>query len=69
MKSYERPRVWLATHEPFTPDNFMLTPKLSLRRNNVHNYYQNAIDKAFLGGSDSAGVEVPRISGATTADE
>lgn len=49
MKVYERPRGWVATTEPFTPDNFMLTPKLSLRRNNVWNTYGPIIEKLYSG--------------------
>lgn len=49
MKAFERPRGWVATLEPFTPDNFMLTPKMSLRRNNVLAAYLTLINELYDG--------------------
>ena len=43
MKNFEAPRKWMYLTEPFTPDNQMLTPKMSLRRNNVLKVYSDLL--------------------------
>ncbi len=35
LKAYERPKKWLPLATPFSPDNQMLTAKMSMRRNNI----------------------------------
>jgi long-chain acyl-CoA synthetase len=47
MKSYERPLRWAAIFEPFSQENQMLTPKMSLRRNNVVKAYKDLIDELY----------------------
>ena len=49
MKSYERPQKWLPIMEPFSQENQMLTPKMSLRRNNVLKAYESLIDDMYSG--------------------
>jgi len=49
MKSYERIHIWSAIAEPFSQENQMLTPKMSLRRNNVAKVYQHLIDDMYEG--------------------
>jgi long-subunit acyl-CoA synthetase (AMP-forming) len=49
MKSYERPSTWLPIIHPFSQENQMLTPKMSLRRNTVVKAYQNQIDQLLKG--------------------
>jgi len=43
LKSYERPHGWVAIPEPFSQENQMLTPKMSIRRNNVMKTYGDLI--------------------------
>jgi long-chain acyl-CoA synthetase len=47
MKSYERPLRWAAIFEPFSQENQMLTPKMSLRRNNVIKAYGTLIAELY----------------------
>lgn len=47
FRSYEKPQKWVAMTELFTPDNQMLTPKMSIRRNNVLKRYQGLIDDMY----------------------
>jgi len=49
VKSYERPSAWLAIAQAFSPENEMLTPKLSLRRPNVLKVHQDSIDAMYAG--------------------
>ena len=49
MKSYERPKRWTYTTEPFTLENEMLTPKMSLRRNAVLKKYGDRIEGLYHG--------------------
>jgi hypothetical protein len=35
MKNFEKPIKWIYTFEAFTQENQFLTPKMSLRRNNI----------------------------------
>ncbi|KNC51096.1 uncharacterized protein AMSG_12039 [Thecamonas trahens ATCC 50062] len=44
LKSYERPAAWLYLREPFSTDNDMLTPKLSLKRHNILQTYASQVD-------------------------
>eukprot|EP01040_Poterioochromonas_malhamensis_P003295 gene3295-3513_t len=48
-KSYERPVYWVPIIQPFTPENQMLTPKLSLRRNNVVKAYDHLLQSIYEG--------------------
>lgn len=52
MKSYERPTKWAGLIEPFSQDNQMLTPKMSLRRNNVLKEYQDMVDNLYVKDSN-----------------
>ena len=54
MKNFERPSRWVHTLEPFTQDNQMLTPKMSMRRNNILGVYLPLIEKTYDG---TAGIE------------
>ena len=47
MKSYERPTQWGAVSEPFSQENQMLTPKMSLRRNNILKSYAVVVDAMY----------------------
>ena len=49
LKSYERPALWTAILHPFTPENHQLTPKMSLRRQNILAKYQPLIDEMYEG--------------------
>lgn len=49
VKGYERPAVWAPLKEGFTPENNMLTPKMSIRRNNVVKAYMPIIDGMYTG--------------------
>lgn len=48
-KSYERPYRWQPLASPFTAENQMLTPKMSLRRNNVIKIYESLIEEVYDG--------------------
>jgi hypothetical protein len=52
MKSYERPTKWAGLIEAFSQDNQMLTPKMSLRRNNVLKEYKGIVDSLFVKDSN-----------------
>ena len=47
MKSFERPSKWIYTLEPFTQENQFLTPKMSLRRNNILKVFMPQIDALY----------------------
>jgi long-chain acyl-CoA synthetase len=47
LKSFERPLKWVPIAMPFSVENQMLTPKMSLRRNNIHATYENLIDDLY----------------------
>lgn len=49
MKNFERPSKWVYTLEPFSQENQMLTPKMSMRRNNILAAYLPLIEKAYGG--------------------
>lgn len=50
MKGYERPKKWDYTLEPFSQENYLLTPKMSIRRNNVMKLYGEQILACFADG-------------------
>ena len=49
MKNFERPSKWVYTLDAFTQDNQMLTPKMSMRRNNILGVYLPLIEHAYNG--------------------
>jgi long-chain acyl-CoA synthetase len=51
MKNFEAPRMWMYLEEPFTAENQMLTPKLSLRRKNVLEKYMPLINDMYAGNA------------------
>ena len=51
MKNFEAPRVWMYLEEPFTAENQMLTPKMSLRRKNVLEMYMPLINDMYAGNA------------------
>ncbi len=46
-KAYERPLAWMPLVEPFTQENQQMTPKLSLRRNNIMKVYESLIESMY----------------------
>ncbi len=50
MKGYEQPKKWTYTLEVFTQENYLLTPKMSIRRNNVLKLYGEQIMGTFAEG-------------------
>jgi long-chain acyl-CoA synthetase len=49
LKNYEKPGAWTAILHPFSQENQQLTPKMSLRRNNILSAYQPLIDAIYKG--------------------
>ena len=49
IKSFERPTQWLPIVHPFSQENQMLTPKMSLRRANVLSAYKEKMDALYAG--------------------
>lgn len=49
VKGFERPAVWLPIVHPFSQENQMLTPKMSLRRTVVAAVYKDRIDALYAG--------------------
>jgi long-chain acyl-CoA synthetase len=47
FRGYERPRGFALITDDFTVDNGMLTPKMSVRRNQVLKHYQATFDKLY----------------------
>ena len=47
FKGYERPRKWALLTEEFTPENGLLTPKLSVKRREVITRYRSMIDSLY----------------------
>ena len=47
FKGYERPKKWALITEEFTPENGLLTPKLSVKRREVITRYQSMIDSLY----------------------
>ena len=62
MKSYERPSKFILLSEPFSQENQMLTPKMSLRRNNVMGAYKGLIDSMY---ANTSGTECKVQGGAS----
>ena len=52
LKAYEKPTMWLPVAQPFSQDNQMLTPKMSLRRANVLAAYKDKIDALYAGNGN-----------------
>jgi long-chain acyl-CoA synthetase len=50
LKSYERVKAIVVTDEDFTPDNGLLTPKLSVKRREVVKKYQKELDALYSNG-------------------
>lgn len=50
LKSYERPRAFAIIDEAFSPENGLLTPKLSKKRNNIVERYKAVIDGLYKNG-------------------
>lgn len=49
LKNYERPLRWGFITEPFTQENGLLTPKMSIRRNQVISVYSDLVEDIFSG--------------------
>ncbi len=49
FKGYERPKKWALITEEFTPENGLLTPKLSVKRREVITRYRSMIDSLYTG--------------------
>ena len=73
VKKYEMPQEWLLLTEPFTVENEMLTPKMSIKRHAVVKMYAPAIEQVYAdvaalrrskAGLKNAGIQP---SGADTA--
>ncbi|MDF3065909.1 MAG: putative long-chain-fatty-acid--CoA ligase, partial [Polyangiaceae bacterium] len=47
FRGYERPRSFALTSEDFTTENGMLTPKMSMRRNQVLTRYQSTLEALY----------------------
>jgi long-chain acyl-CoA synthetase len=47
FRGYERPKAFALLNEDFTVENGMLTPKMSVRRNQVLKYYQATLDNLY----------------------
>jgi long-chain acyl-CoA synthetase len=47
FRSYEKPKNFLLISDDFTTENGMLTPKMSVRRNQVLQNYQAALDQLY----------------------
>ena len=60
MKSYERPSKWSHSVNLFSQENQLLTPKMSLRRNNVIKAFKEQIDGMYAG---KIGVELKYKAG------
>ena len=62
VKAYERPLLWTPLPAPFSQENQMMTPKLSLRRNIVINAYSQVIDNTYAGHRGAHRVEYEKSS-------
>ena len=49
MKRYEYVQRWVFLKEPFSPENDMLTQKMSMKRHNVSRVYCDLIKKVYTG--------------------
>jgi len=47
IKKYEQPKQWVLLSEPFSAENEMLTPKLSVRKPNVIKVYKDRLDALY----------------------
>lgn len=47
VKSYEIPKAWLLLTEPFTIENELLTPKMSIKRHAVVAKYKDQIEAIY----------------------
>jgi long-chain acyl-CoA synthetase len=47
FRAYERPKAFAVTSADFTTENGMLTPKMSVRRNQVLKHYQSTLDALY----------------------
>ncbi len=47
LKSYEKPGQWLPLAQPFTQENQMMTPKMSLRRTVITAVYKDKIEALY----------------------
>lgn len=56
MKSYEKPQKWTYSLDLFSADNHLLTPKMSLRRNNIWKLYGDQILKLY--SDEASGVRI-----------
>jgi long-chain acyl-CoA synthetase len=61
LKKYELPKEWTVV-APFTAANHMLTPKLSIRRHKVIQFYQDAIEKMYQGDTLSSSADGAQLS-------
>ncbi len=47
MKPFERPQKFFFLEEPFSQENQMMTPKMSLRRRNIMQRYSDLINQLY----------------------
>lgn len=47
LKNFEKPTQWLPLVQPFTQENQMITPKMSLRRANITATHQAKVDALY----------------------
>lgn len=59
MKNYERPFKWMPLFTPFTQENQLLTPKMSLRRPNVVKEYEELIHHMYDAHHEGHLIEYP----------
>ena len=52
LKSFERPKHWMALDEAFSQDNQMLSAKMSIRRNNVLAVHAPLVDEMYAGAKE-----------------
>jgi long-subunit acyl-CoA synthetase (AMP-forming) len=66
VKSYERPAQWLPIVHPFSQENEMLTPKMSLRRNVIRKVYDTELQKMYSG---SGGHKIASSSSSSSSSQ
>jgi long-chain acyl-CoA synthetase len=49
LKGYEKPRAWAALLDPFSQENQLLTPKMSIRRGNAIKMYSDLVNDIYSG--------------------
>lgn len=64
VKSYEMPKAWLLLTEPFTFQNEMLTPKMSIKRHAVVARYNDEILSIYAEAAEAAKGKVRAKDGA-----